>query len=1119
MPPQAAELSDPGIASDVANDLTNGSLSYSAELSILEDAAVGGMTASKFSTLETFASELNRTGGISVSPYVQQITDDVIFGNSANATWNGGAATATTLGSLTAASTQTQADELIGEWFLGTNLPSLDLASVGESNLSPTYQTSTLPLYGPSGAPTYQDVNQGYLGDCYFVSSLGEVALKYPSAIENMISSNGNGTYSVRFFVNGQPDYVTVNSELPMMTGYEWANGSQLEFANGKTDDWVALVEKAYAQLNAQTNAPHGMELNSAWDSYAGITAGDGSALTLITNQSETPTTLSPSTSASSLGSILTNLASSFSAGEEVLMSTPTNSSGDLVGGHMYMVTGVNAATGTLTIQNPWNTAYSGSLSMNFSETIQQLAADNCTLWVTSGSPVVTPTSPIAIATNGTTTLAQIGNQFELETASGGTEPFVTYNGTAVTTGEFGGWTPVGAEKTASGYEVAWSVPGANEYTVWNTDANGDYTGSATGVVSGTSPTLEGVEANFGENFSGAGAAASSTTIATNGTTTLAQVGNLFELNPASGGTGPLLEYQGSLVTAGQFGGWTPIGAEKTANGYEVAWSVPGANEYTVWNTYANGSYAGSVLWAVSGTSYALESLELSFGEDLNGDGTIGPTTTTIATNGTTTLMQVANEYELGTASGGTGPFVTYNGSAVTTGEFGGWTPVGAEKTASGYEVAWSVPGANEYTVWNADANGDYTGNATGVVSGTSPTLEGVEANFGENFSGAGAAASPTMIATNGTTTLAQVGNLFELNPASGGTGPLLEYQGSLVTAGQFGGWTPIGAEKTANGYEVAWSVPGANEYTVWNTDANGDYTVNATGILSGDSSTLEGVEANFGENFTGSGAAATPTTIAANGTTTLAQVGNLFELNAASGGTGPLLEYQGSLVTAGEFGGWTPVGAEKTRSGYEVAWSVPGANEYMVWNTDGNGNYTGNATGVVSGQSSALEDLEPAFSEDLNGNGRLSALLVTSAGAGNILDLSGQTQAATINLSDNSASAPSLTAPSLSFNGTPDAITLGSDQDTIEYALTPSSGIETIANFILGQDELNIDLGGAPASALQFHDTTVSGMLAVAIMSSADPGHGLVLLNPAGDTAATLLAHTTFTAGHALIS
>src|SRR5580693_6253558 len=122
IPSQAAELSNTGIETDVAKDLQNGSLSYSATLSILDDAAVGGMTSSKFSTLQTFASELDVAGGISVSPYVKQIVDDVILGNSANATWNGGAATAT--GNLSTTTSQTKANELIGEWFLGTNLPS-----------------------------------------------------------------------------------------------------------------------------------------------------------------------------------------------------------------------------------------------------------------------------------------------------------------------------------------------------------------------------------------------------------------------------------------------------------------------------------------------------------------------------------------------------------------------------------------------------------------------------------------------------------------------------------------------------------------------------------------------------------------------------------------------------------------------------------------------------------------------------------------------------------------------------------------------------------------------------------------------------------------------------------
>ena len=44
------------------------------------------------------------------------------------------------------------------------------------------------------------------------------------------------------------------------------------------------------------------------------------------------------------------------------------------------------------------------------------------------------------------------------------------------------------------------------------------------------------------------------------------------------------------------------------------------------------------------------------------------------------------------------------------------------------------------------------------------------------------------------------------------------------VTAGEFGAWTPIGAVQTASGYDVAWKIPGANEYTVWSTDSSGNY-------------------------------------------------------------------------------------------------------------------------------------------------------------------------------------------------------------------------------------------------------------------------------------------------------
>src|SRR6267154_2414169 len=63
--------------------------------------------------------------------------------------------------------------------------------------------------------------------------------------------------------------------------------------------------------------------------------------------------------------------------------------------------------------------------------------------------------------------------------------------------------------------------------------------------------------------------------------------------------------------------------------------------------------------------------------------------------------------------------------------------------------------------------------------------------------------------------------------------GRALRDGGAEVGAGQAGAWTPIGAEQTATGYEVAWKVTGADQYGVWNTDSSGNYISN-TAVISG---------------------------------------------------------------------------------------------------------------------------------------------------------------------------------------------------------------------------------------------------------------------------------------------
>ena len=186
---------------------------------------------------------------------------------------------------------------------------------------------------------------------------------------------------------------------------------------------------------------------------------------------------------------------------------------------------------------------------------------------------------------------------------------------------------------------------------------------------------------------------------------------------------------------AGQFGAWTPIGAEQTASGYEVAWKIPGADTYTVWTLDSTGKYISDI-GHVSGTSTTLESLENSFHQDLNGDGQIGPSTTVIEAFGSTSLVEVGNNYFLDN-SAGSGPSLKFGGADAVAGQFGAWTPIGAEQTASGYEVAWKIPGADTYTVWTLDSTGKYISDI-GHVSGTSTTLELLENSFHQDLNGDG---------------------------------------------------------------------------------------------------------------------------------------------------------------------------------------------------------------------------------------------------------------------------------------------------------------------------------------------------------------------------------------------
>ena len=398
-PTWISSLNTASIASDMKAADVNGVVSYAGLTKLLTDlnstlSSSSTLTAQEFADLETIAANL--TNGLSTSDYLTYVFNALVNGNAANATWTGGGASSVALGNLTVGSTATQFSELIGKWFLGTDLPSSAVTLYGKNgavtNTTITYSTRSLPLFGASG-PTINDVNQSGLGDCYFLAPCAELALEDPSIITSMFTDNGNGTYGVRFFENGVAQYVTVNLEL--------ADGGTKIVNRAYSDVWATLAEKAYAQL--QTSGPYGASHNDG-NSYT--TIGNGGdplyameALTDATSLTEyaakgkmwtgyefnSSLAQTSHTSNVSTKSVLDAILADLAAGDDVVLDSKTgakDSSGDdtLVAGHEMSIYGYESASGDLEIRNPWGAAPHQHWDTTFEVSLSTLLSDGDTI-------------------------------------------------------------------------------------------------------------------------------------------------------------------------------------------------------------------------------------------------------------------------------------------------------------------------------------------------------------------------------------------------------------------------------------------------------------------------------------------------------------------------------------------------------------------------------------------------------------------------------------------------------------------------------------------------------------------------------------------------------------------
>jgi hypothetical protein len=148
----------------------------------------------------------------------------------------------------------------VDNFFLGLNRP------------DPLPYSNYYPVHAPlwNGVPSPKDIHQeaGVFfepvdGDSsvqigfadshnWLLTSLEEVVSRRRASIMSMFIDNGDNTYTVRFYHNGTPDYVTVDNYLNSASDVRGEGGDRGVL-------WPSLIVKAYAQENAAgwIGSPH----------------------------------------------------------------------------------------------------------------------------------------------------------------------------------------------------------------------------------------------------------------------------------------------------------------------------------------------------------------------------------------------------------------------------------------------------------------------------------------------------------------------------------------------------------------------------------------------------------------------------------------------------------------------------------------------------------------------------------------------------------------------------------------------------------------------------------------------------------------------------------------------
>ncbi|WP_046528997.1 C2 family cysteine protease [Cellulomonas sp. FA1] len=210
------------------------------------------------------------------------------------------------------------------------------------------------------------DIQQGAIGDCWWMASLGAVAQADPGVIRDAITVNENGSYTVRLYDDGRPVDVTVSPEMVLVDGAPaLARSPQYLLDDDRTlgyEVWPMVMEKALALHYGDYAAIEG-----GWPSVGMET------LTGRPSTSHDPGDVSLQRLADTLddgGAI--GVASLTTDGAKKSPYYAADASTRLYANHAYYVQEVDVEAGTVTLVNPWGLRSYAPVTLPYADYLQQ---------------------------------------------------------------------------------------------------------------------------------------------------------------------------------------------------------------------------------------------------------------------------------------------------------------------------------------------------------------------------------------------------------------------------------------------------------------------------------------------------------------------------------------------------------------------------------------------------------------------------------------------------------------------------------------------------------------------------------------------------------------------------